>query len=312
MTAGGNFARGLQASKMVIVGSHVFFIQAASKMIIDAHQHFWDLAVPFDHGWLTEPQHKPIFKNYLPADLEPVLKKAGVDRCVFVQTQHDIAENRWALRLAEQNDFMAGVVGWVDLAGDVCESQLIEFKSHPKFLGVRHITQSEPDDNFIVRPDVLAGLKVLEQHRVPFDLLFLTKHLKQAVAVARQVPDLPLVIDHLAKPKIKSGQIDAWAADLRAAADCENVYCKLSGMVTEADWSNWSAQDLKPYVEVALEAFGPDRCMYGSDWPVCELAASYEQVFASIQEAIGPISSTEKSAIFGRTAAKFYGIEWTQ
>lgn len=278
-------------------------------MVIDSHQHFWDLATPLDHAWLAESQHKPIFRNYLPADLAPLLKREGIDRSIFVQTQHDVAENRWALRLAEQNDFVAGVVGWVDLASDACESQLIEFKSHPKFLGVRHITQAEPDDDFIVRPNVLAGLKVLERHTVPFDLLFFTKHLKHAVAVARHAPDLPLVIDHLAKPKIKSGRIDDWAADLKAAAACENVYCKLSGMVTEADWSNWSPQDLKSYVEVALEAFGPDRCMYGSDWPVCELAASYELVFRSIQEAIGEISSSEKSAIFGKTAASFYGIK---
>jgi L-fuconolactonase len=227
---------------------------------------------------------------------------------VFVQTQHNVQENRWVLSLAEQHDFIAGVVGWVDLQSDRCEEQLLEFKDHPKFVGIRHITHDEPDDDFIVRPAVLRGLKVLERHGVPFDLLFYVRHLKHAVTVARHVPTLPLVIDHLAKPRIKEGITAGWIDDLRAAAQCENVFCKLSGMVTEADWQTWQPKDLQPYVDAALEAFGPERLMFGTDWPVCELAGSYEQVHAALCETIAPLSPTEKSQILGETAKRFYRL----
>lgn len=275
---------------------------------IDAHQHFWQLDRPFDYGWLEEPDKQPIRRDYLPADLKPHLDATGIDKSVFVQTQHNVDENRWVLQLAEQNDFIAGVVGWVDLASEACEDQLLEFKDHPKFVGIRHITQDEPDDDFIIRPEVIRGLKVLEKHQLPFDLLFFTKHLKHAVKLANELPELPMVIDHLSKPEIASGRIDEWRTDLQNAAKFPNMYCKLSGMITEADWSKWQPADLKPYVDVALEAFGPSRCMYGSDWPVCELAGSYEQQHAALLECIGGLSESESAQIFGTTASAFYGL----
>ncbi len=278
-------------------------------MIIDSHQHFWKLDLPFDYAWLHEPQNEPICHDFLPEDLKSHLKMCGIDKSVFVQTQHNVEENRWVLKLAEQNDFIAGVVGWVDLASEKCEEQLSEFIKHPKFVGIRHITQGEPDDNFIVRPDIIRGLKVLQKHKVPFDLLFFTQHLKHAVTLGQTLPELPMVIDHLSKPKIKDHKIDDWKKDLRAAAKFPNIYCKLSGMVTEADWQNWKPADLKPYVDVALEAFGPERCMYGSDWPVCELAASYEIAFSALNEVLGSISTEEQTSIFGGTAQKFYGLK---
>ncbi len=277
-------------------------------MRIDAHQHFWDLSQPFEYGWLGTAQHAPINKTYLPSNLRPHLEACGIERSVFVQTQHDVAENRWVLGLAEQHDWIAGVVGWVDLASEACEDQLGEFRDQPKFVGVRHVVQDEPDDDFIVRPEVVRGLKVLEKHGVPYDLLFYTQHLKHAATLARELPSLPMVVDHLSKPKIKAGVVEGWEADLRAAARFENVYCKLSGMVTEADWENWSPADLKPYVEIALDAFGPDRCMYGSDWPVCELAGSYEQVHGALVELIGGLSETERDRVLGGTVAEFYGV----
>jgi L-fuconolactonase len=273
-------------------------------MIIDAHQHFWQLSQPFNYAWLRPP----INRDFLPGDLLPHLRNTGVNKTIFVQTQHDLDETRWALGLADQFDFIAGVVGWVNLASPRCEDQMLEFRAHPKFVGVRHITQVEPDDDFIVRPDILRGLKVLEKHRVPFDLLFYVKHLKHAVTVARTVPALPLVIDHLAKPRIKDGSMDDWLPHLRAAAACPNVYCKLSGLVTEADWTNWKPSDLTPYVRAALDCFGAQRCMFGSDWPVCKLAASYAQVYQALNEALGPISADERAAIFGGTAIEFYGL----
>ena len=226
-------------------------------LVIDSHQHFWQLDQPFDYAWLDNPKLAAIRKDYLPEDLEPQLRRTGVERTVFVQTQHNLEENRWALGLAEQHDFIAGVVGWVDLASPECEAQLLEFKDHPNFVGIRHITQDEHEDDFIVRLDIVRGLQVLEKHCVPFDLLFYVKHLRHAAGLAQMLPDLPMVIDHLAKPRIKDHAVDGWLEDLRAAAKYPNIYCKLSGMITEADWQGWQASDLKPYVAAALEAFGP-------------------------------------------------------
>ena len=277
-------------------------------MKIDAHQHFWKLDLPFDYAWLHEPQHQPICRDFLPEDLLPRLQKSGIDRTLFVQTQHDLQENRWALSLARQHEFIAGVVGWVDLTSDRCEGQLMEFRDDPLFVGVRHITQGEPDDDFILRDDVIRGLKVLQKHQVPFDLLFYVQHLKHASTLAGQLPDLKLVIDHLSKPKIKDRQIDDWRTDLQRAARFPNVFCKLSGMVTEASWTDWSLADLQPYVETALEAFGPERCMFGSDWPVCELAADYEQVFSALETLVAGLSDAEQEQIFSGTASRFYGL----
>jgi L-fuconolactonase len=277
---------------------------------VDAHQHFWrlDQPAPFNYAWLDAPQNAPIRRDFLPQHLEPHLQAVGVERSIFVQTQHNLAENRWALELAERNAFIAGVVGWVDLVSDACEQQLLEFAEHPKFVGVRHVTQDEPDDDFIVRDDVLRGLKVLEKHAVPFDLLFYVKHLRHVSTLAGQLPELPMVIDHLAKPHIKQQRRDDWLPHFKSAAKFANVYCKLSGMITEADWQRWSPADLKLYVQAALELFGPARLMFGSDWPVCELAGSYEQVYEALNEALGPLSPHECTAIFGGTAKCFYTL----
>jgi L-fuconolactonase len=279
-------------------------------IIVDAHHHFWRLAqpAPFDYRWLDAPQNAAIRRDCLPEHLEPRLQAVGVERSILVQTQHNLAENRWALELAERHGFIAGVVGWVDLAGDACEQQLLEFEEHPKFVGVRHVTQDEPDDDFIIREDVLRGLKLLEKHAVPFDLLFYVKHLRHVPTLAGHVPELPMVIDHLAKPHIRERRTDDWLPQFKSAAKFGNVYCKLSGMITEADWQRWTPADLKPYVQSALELFGPARLMFGSDWPVCELAGSYQRVFDSLNEALGPVSSHERAAIFGDTAKCFYAL----
>lgn len=278
-------------------------------MIIDSHQHFWHLEQPFDYEWLKTNAHQPICRSYLPADLAPHLQECGIQHSVFVQTQHNVDENRWVLGLAEQHDFIAGIVGWVDLASEECEAQLAEFQEHPKFVGIRHVIQDEPDEDHIVRPEFLRGLKVLQKHGVPYDLLFYTQHLRHAVTLGRELPELPMVIDHLSKPKIAAGTMAPWADELKAAAQCPNIFCKLSGMVTEADWQGWKPDDLRPYVETALEAFGPERCMYGSDWPVCELAGTYEQVFQSLDELLSGLSDSERQQIFAGTARQFYSLQ---
>jgi L-fuconolactonase len=279
------------------------------SLTIDAHQHFWQLSQPFQYGWLANPALSRINRDFLPENLEPLLLASGVDRSIFVQTQHDLAENRWALGLARSNSFLAGVVGWVDLASKDCERQLLEFVDDPKFVGVRHVVQDEPDDDFLIREDVLRGLKVLERHGVPFDLLLYVKHLRHVPTLAKTLPDLLMVIDHLAKPRIKDHSTEDWLPGFLEAASFPNVFCKLSGMVTEANWDGWTVDDLRPYVQAALECFGPDRLMFGSDWPVCELAASYDEVHRALEDSLEGISKSDRLAIFGETASRFYGLD---
>jgi L-fuconolactonase len=276
---------------------------------VDAHQHFWQLDQPFNYDWLDAPVLAPIRRDFLPEHLGPLARAAGVRRTVVVQTQHDTRENHWALGLAEQHPFIAGVVGWVDLKGRDCEKQLLEVKDNPRFVGVRHVTQDEPDDDFIVRDDIVRGLRVLERHGVPFDLLFHVRHLLHVPTLARLLPELPMVIDHLAKPRVKAHAVDDWLPDFRAAAHHPNVFCKLSGLVTEADWSGWTAEDLKPYVHAALDAFGPERLMFGSDWPVCTLAAGYGDVHEAAVTALGGLSPSERALVFGGTAIRFYKLK---
>lgn len=281
------------------------------SLVVDSHHHLWQrsLPKPFDYSWHEKPGFEPLRHDRMPADLKKHIDAVGVHKTVVVQTQHHLEENRWALKLAEEHPFIAGVVGWVDLRGAECEKQLLEFKDHPKFVGVRHVVQDEPDDDFVIRPQTLRGLRVLQKHGVPYDLLFFVKHLHHAPTLAAQLPDLKMVIDHLAKPVIKEGKTAGWIEHFRAAARRPNLYVKLSGMITEADWKHWKPADLKPYVQTALELFGPDRCMFGTDWPVCELAGSYEQAYGALVEALGPISAAERAAIFGGTAARFYNLD---
>lgn len=262
----------------------------------------------YDHSWLEDEGLEKICRNYLPDELQPLIQQAGVDQTVFVQTQHSVEETRWVLSLAEQHPWIAGVVGWVDLASGSCEAQVQELKDNPKFVGVRHIVQGEPDPDFILRDDVQRGLGILEKHDVAYDLLFFVKHLHHAATVAKTFPNLRLVIDHLAKPEIKAGNIDNWRDNFVEAARYPNVYCKLSGMVTEADWDNWTVDDLKPYVDLALDSFTPDRCMFGSDWPVCELAATYQQTFDAFTHCIGGVSESEAEKILGLNAIDFYRL----
>jgi len=275
---------------------------------IDAHHHFWQLSRPFDYRWLDAPKLTRIRRDFLPEDLLPHLEARGIGGSIFVQTQHDLAENLWVLDLCDRYPFLKGVVGWVDLAAPDCADQISRMRENPRFVGVRHVVQDEPDEDFLIRPDVLRGLASLESAGVPFDVLIYVKHLRHVPTLARRLPQLCMTIDHLAKPDIAHGGFDAWRADFAACGKFPNVFCKLSGMVTEADWATWRPADLKPYVDEALVTFGPDRLMYGSDWPVCELAASYEQVHDALESNLAALSQAEQAEIFAGTARKFYAL----
>ena len=249
-----------------------------------------------------------LYRDYLPAQLEPVLKENGIDQTVLVQASNSVAESRWLLQLAEENSFIAGVVGWVDLMSSEVDRQLDELTAHSKFKGVRHLVESERSDDWLVQREVLRGLKTLSVYNLSFDLLVHTRHLKHVRIIADRCPELSLVIDHLAKPPIARGEFAEWARELRPFAEFPNVYCKLSGLVTEANWTTWRTRDLRPYVDYALELFGAERLMFGSDHPVCLLAASYGQVLESFQELLSGLSSKERDQIFSGNARRFYRL----
>jgi L-fuconolactonase len=276
---------------------------------IDAHQHFWQLSQPFEYGWLDKPELKSIRRDYLPSDLKLHLESCQISGSIFVQTQHNLAENRWVLGMCDQYPFIKGIVGWVDLASEACETQILEMQANPHFLGVRHVVQDEADDDFLIRPEILRGLSLLEKHDLPFDVLIYVKHLKHVPTLARKLPNLKMVINHLAKPQIADGELRAWQNDFEACAQFENVWCKLSGMVTEADWNNWKANDLKPYIEIAIDAFSPKRLMFGSDWPVCELAGTYKAVHDALAMNISQLTEAEQARIFAGSAREFYQLQ---
>lgn len=275
-------------------------------MIIDSHQHFWQVG-RFDYPWMNSSLGV-LYRDYLPDQLKPILAENGVGKTVVVQASNSVEESRWLLNLADEHPFVAGVVGWVDLSSDDVDRQLDELVSHPKFKGVRHLVESEPADDWLVQPQVLRGLKRLSDYGVSYDLLVHTRHLKHIQRVVDACPDLKLVIDHMAKPPIVSGEIEKWGQELRQVAANEQINCKLSGLITEANWTSWTTNDLRPYVECALELFGSSRLLFGSDHPVCLLAASYERVLGSFRELLKDLSSSEQEKIFGGNAAEFYGL----
>jgi L-fuconolactonase len=265
--------------------------------IVDAHQHFWEVG-RFDYPWMTSDLGV-LYRDYLPSNFETA------DQVVVVQASNSVAESRWLLELSDQNSFIAGVVGWVDLASGDVDEQLAELTRHPKFKGVRHLVESEPADDWLVQPAVVSGLQRLSEHGLSYDLLVHTRHLRHVRTVAERCPDLRLVIDHLAKPPIAKRGFEEWSREFKPLAEYPNLYCKLSGLVTEADWSSWTTDDLRPYVEYAMELFGSRRLMFGSDYPVCLLAASYSRVLESFQEIVG---DEHHELIFCENARTFYRL----
>jgi len=276
-------------------------------MKIDSHQHYWEYSAE-EYAWITDDL-KEIKQSFLAADSKKEMDKLGFDYAVAVQARQNLVENDFLLKLSEDNDHIAGVVGWLDLKSSALDEQLAQYASHPNFVGVRHIVQDEPDINFLIQPDFVAGVKKLQEHNLAYDILIFEKHLEVAEKFVQQLPDHRLVIDHIAKPAgIGKGEIDNWAKGMKALAKYEHVSCKLSGLPTEADWKTWKNSDFSPYLEVVLEAFGPERLMIGSDWPVCKLAASYEQAMNIVLEFISKLSQEEQNLITGKNALDFYKL----
>ena len=274
--------------------------------ICDSHQHFWQVG-RFDYPWMSEDLGV-LYRDYLPIDLAPILQQTGVAKTVLVQASNSLAESRWLLDLAGANSFIAGVVGWVDLMSSDVDAQLDELCAHPKFKGVRHLVESEPHDDWLVQSSALSGLKKLASRKISYDLLVHTRHLKYVPQVAETCPELSLVIDHLAKPPIARNEIREWSHALEPLARYPNIHCKLSGLVTETDWRSWQPNDLRPYVDSALELFGPARMMFGSDYPVCLLASSYDRVLESFQELLKDLSEADREQIFGTNAMRVYRL----
>lgn len=247
-------------------------------------------------------------RDYLPGDLEGELQAAGFGGTVVVQARQNLEETRCLLELADKYSFIKGVVGWLDLCSSRLDSQLEEFASHPKLVGVRHVIHDEADDAFMLHPDFRRGIASLDAHGLCYDLLLFPRHLGRARILVESLPEQRFVLDHLGKPLIKAGVLEPWKSDLTTLATLPNVWCKLSGMVTEADWKSWSYTDLLPYMETVLEAFGPERIMLGSDWPVCLLAGEYGQVMEVVSDFVSSLSKEEQEKILYRNAIDFYQL----
>lgn len=276
-------------------------------MKIDSHQHFWAIN-DTDYVWMGD-EHAAIKRDFLPADLHPLMDAGGIGGCVAVQARQMIHETRWLLGLAEQDDRIKAVVGWVPLLENAGEPWLEEFASHPKLAGVRHVVHDEPDDHFILREDFNAGISRLASHGLVYDILIFAKHLSQTITFVDRHPGQPFVVDHIAKPSIRKGAFDeTWATGIRDLAKRENVSCKLSGVVTEVRDNDWNTALLRPYFETVLEAFGPQRLLFGSDWPVCLLRATYPAWIRAAEELVAPLSPAEQNAFWGGNAARVYGL----
>jgi L-fuconolactonase len=273
---------------------------------IDAHQHFWRYDAG-EYAWISEAL-SPLRRDFLPQDLGPLLRSRGLDGCVAVQARQTVAESDWLLELADAAPFVRGVVGWVDLRDGGAAAELARLATHPRFVGVRHIAQDEPDDGFLARPDFVAGVAKLAAHGLRYDLLVYERQLPAAIELATTLPEQPFVLDHIGKPRIADGAREPWAGHLVELARRDNVACKLSGIVTEAAWDAWTLHALRPYLDTALEAFGPDRLMFGSDWPVCLLAGGYDEVHELVENWSAALSAAERAALFGGNAARFYGL----
>jgi L-fuconolactonase len=275
-------------------------------MKVDTHQHFWQYN-DRDYGWMG-PGMEKLRCDRLPADLAPLLEKTGIDGTITVQARQCLEETEWLLQLADKDKFIKGVVGWVDLRSPQLEVQLERFCYHPRLRGVRHVVHDEPDDGFTLRDDFVHGISKLRRYNLTYDLLLFPKHIPVACELVRKFPEQTFVLDHISKPLIKDGKIEPWKTDIQRLASFQNVSCKISGMVTEADWHNWRPEDFKPYMDIVLGAFGSGRLMVGSDWPVCTLAGEYEEVMHIATDYVEELSADEQAAIWAENGKRIYQL----
>ena len=275
-------------------------------MRIDSHQHFWRYTAA-EYGWIDDSM-AALRRDFLPADARREMDRASVDACVAVQARQTLEETRWLLELADANSFVAGVIGWVDLQAEDAAEQLERFVDHPKLVGVRHILQSEGDDRFMLRPAFCRGISLLEDRDLTYDILIYPKHLVPAAELVSRFKRQRFVLDHLAKPNIRAGEIRDWEKGIRELAKFPLVFCKLSGLVTEADWTRWTADDIRPYLDIAFDCFGVHRLLAGSDWPVCTVAADYGRTIALIADYMADRPDAERDAVMGGNAARLWRL----
>lgn len=275
-------------------------------MTIDSHQHFWIYEAE-KHAWIDDDM-KVIRKNFLPEDLKIVYQENNIDGCVAVQADQTLAETDFLLDLAEKNHFIKGIVGWVDLRAADIDEVLNQYNKFSKLKGFRHVVQGEADHNFMLRPDFGNGIAALGKYNFTYDILIFPHQLGAALELVRRFPNQKFVIDHIAKPYIKDGFYDGWAVLMKAISEYPNVYCKLSGMTTEADYNNWTPEQIEPYMQLVLDAFGSKRILFGSDWPVCLVAGNYTKTKELVTNFIAKLSSEEQAAIMGGNAMQFYNL----
>jgi L-fuconolactonase len=280
-----------------------------ASMRLDSHQHFWHYNSS-EHVWMTDAMIQ-LKRDFLPTDLKPLLDSIEFDGCVAVQARQNLEETRWLLELAEQHDFIKGVVGWVDLRSADVVHQLTQFKGNRKLVGVRHVVHDEPDARFLLQPDFVRGIEQLRAFGLCYDLLLFPKHLPVASELVRKFPEQAFVLDHLAKPPIASGETSPWREHLAELAGFPNVWCKLSGMVTEANWHQWRSEDFHQYLEIVFETFGPERLMIGSDWPVCTLASNYRETMNVVTNYVRKFRPEAEAQILGGNCARCYGLHST-
>lgn len=279
-------------------------------MVVDSHQHFWD-PDNGDYGWMQGPDMEPIRHSFWPQQLSPLLSESGVDKTIIVQTWASLDETRQFLEIADQTDFVAGVVGWVDLTDHDLPATLAGLKAGTGgqyLVGVRHQVHDEADPQWLLRKDVQRGLQAVQQAGLVYDLLTRPRELPAALETVAKFPDLRFVVDHISKPEIASGEIDNWAALMEGFRRHPHVWCKLSGMVTEADWQHWTSRDLAPYIAKVLDVFGSERLLYGSDWPVCLLAAPYDRVKKALEENLAALDTASRERIMGGNAIDVYRL----
>ena len=275
-------------------------------MRIDAHQHFWQYSAE-EYGWINNSMKK-LKKDFLPEDLYPLIIDLEINGTIVVQARQTLEETQWLLQLSNQYDYIKGVVGWVDLCNKNLPIQLEQFTKHSKFIGVRHVIHDESDDNFMLRRDFMNGMHELSHYDLSFDILIFPKHLQVTLDFVERFSDQRFVLDHLGKPFIRDRVLNPWKEKIRQLAEFPHVYCKLSGMITEADWFNWKSIDFLPYLDTVFEYFGTKRLLMGSDWPVCTLAGTYYQVYDIVLEYLKPFSNEERAGILGNNALSFYKI----